>query len=748
MLRDAELLCQNRPVALRLGQQHHEVGVVQDCLDLPAGQQVFHVLRQGRGDAALFAEHLPHSHEVAGGEGVPEQDVELVKVAPRRNSIVEVGVHRRGHKVVGDVHGDLPQVFPQPLQHDAHHAGRQVHVGGVVKEVEGAGAVELQGRRHPLGLRLRLFQKFLVQVLEQGRFPVPDPQGQLPVHLPHTAVNDSFFNGLQSVLAAHHQLAQGEQEVRLHGQGALVPAQVKLDVHRVDMVGAVRGDLDYLPAQPPHQRGIFPHRVYDDDAVLGRQKHVDDLPFGRKTLAGAGGAEIEPVGRFQFFPVCHDDIVGEGVHAVVEGLPAHAELPGHKGHEDGGGAGGHAPLDLHLVMAQHQRGHITLLLLPVQPLDGAVIFLRDAIYREHVVLQPLAGGGEVDDGEGQQEHPLVAGLQVGEQVGGVLGERDEVRGQDVRVIPGPDRLFLLLHLHLVDVGHLALDGLDGLELVYRLDVHGDGELRVQLQNLPQQLVRELGRQDLQIRRRAPIAAHPEQAGLGEVKAPAGGDGVLGAKAGLGDVRPGEPERLPAAGVHLAVEHRQPFPSVQRIRLHPQSVEVSHHIGLHPLQPGAGLAQRTGRDAKGDVLGPVNAVVALGDLPLEHGHELAPDAVIGVLLGGDIHLVPAGAVGPAVDKGELERQGAVKVVEEGAPAAENSGLILAACHRVVDVLIFHGLGEQAAGELTHPVRVHRHIGDGLLGGHSPPAPAVSPCGLFSLRVCFLQSHPPFPSRPAG
>ena len=66
----------------------------------------------------------------------------------------------------------------------------------VVKEVQGAGAVELQRRRHPLCLRLRLLQKLLVQILEQGHFAVPDPQRQLTVHLPHTAVYHRFLNGL------------------------------------------------------------------------------------------------------------------------------------------------------------------------------------------------------------------------------------------------------------------------------------------------------------------------------------------------------------------------------------------------------------------------------------------------------------------------------------------------------------------------------------------------------------------------
>ena len=82
MLGNADLLCQDRAVTLGLGQQDHKIRVVQNGLDLPACQQILDILRQGRGDAALFAEHLPHGYKVAGGEGVPEQDVELVKVAP------------------------------------------------------------------------------------------------------------------------------------------------------------------------------------------------------------------------------------------------------------------------------------------------------------------------------------------------------------------------------------------------------------------------------------------------------------------------------------------------------------------------------------------------------------------------------------------------------------------------------------------------------------------------------------------
>ncbi|CCL63115.1 hypothetical protein BN182_3590017 [Clostridioides difficile E9] len=70
---------------------------------------------QRRGDAALFAEHLPHGHKVAGGQRVTEQHMELVKVAPSSQRLGVVGVHRRGDKLVGDVHGDLAEVFTHTL---------------------------------------------------------------------------------------------------------------------------------------------------------------------------------------------------------------------------------------------------------------------------------------------------------------------------------------------------------------------------------------------------------------------------------------------------------------------------------------------------------------------------------------------------------------------------------------------------------------------------------------------------------
>ena len=331
-------------------------------------------------------------------------------------------------------------------------------------------------------------------------------------------------------------------------------------------------------------------------------------------------------------------------------------------------------------------------------------------------------------------------MEVGQQGRRVLGVGNEIRGQDVRVVAAPGGLALLLHLHLVDVGDFALDRLDGLGLVDRLDVEGDGHFRVQLQQLQQELVGQLGGHDLQVGGRPPGLAHPEGAGLPEVEA-GGNNEIFRPHARLGDVPPGEAEGLPAPWVHLSVERLQSLPPIQGHGMYPQPLEVAHDVRLHPLQPGPGGGEVGGGNTKGDVLGAHDPVVAPGNLPFEHFRVLGPDAVKGILGRGNVHLIAAPATGAVVDEGELEGQGAVKVVQEGAPAAKDSRLILGACHRIIDVLIGDGLGIVAVPHLANAVFEHFHIGDGLLGGQGRPP--FTPCGaVFCCGVAFGQSAPPF------
>ena len=229
------------------------------------------------------------------------------------------------------------------------------------------------------------------------------------------------------------------------------------------MVGAVRGNLDHLSAQPANQRGIFAHRINNDNPILGNgQKDIEQFPLCRKGFSRARRAEVHSVGRLQLFAVSHNDIVGKGVHAIVEGLPVHPQLPCHKGDKNCRGAGCHTTLDLHFVVAEGQRGHKALLLLPVQPLEGAVVFLCDAAHGKHIVFQPLEGRGHIDYRKSQKEHPLVTGLEVSKKLRRILGKGNEVGRENVGIVPGPDSLPLFLHLHFSDVGDFSLDGFDSL----------------------------------------------------------------------------------------------------------------------------------------------------------------------------------------------------------------------------------------------------------------------------------------------
>ena len=160
---------------------------------------------------------------------------------------------------------------------------------------------------------------------------------------------------------------------------------------------------------------------------------------------------------------------------------------------------------------------------------------------------------------------------------------------------------------------------------------------------------------------------------------------------------------------------QPLPAVQGVGVYPQLFEVAHDVRLYTLQPWPGLGQRRGGNAKGDVLGADDTVIAPGNLPFEHIHILRPDAVKVIMGHGDIDLIAAPATGAVIDERELERQGAVKIVQERTPAVENRRLILGRCHGVVDVLIGDGFCVVAVPYPANAVFEHFHIGDGLLGG---------------------------------
>lgn len=74
---------------------------------------------------------------------------------------------------------------------------------------------------------------------------------------------------------------------------------------------------------------------------------------------------------------------------------------------------------------------------------------------------------------------------------------DKVGRQHVHVIAGADSLFLFFNLGFLNIRQLALDGLDCLGLIdgFYMDIHKQGT--VQIEEVGQYPVAQLGRADLQ-----------------------------------------------------------------------------------------------------------------------------------------------------------------------------------------------------------------------------------------------------------
>lgn len=107
--------------------------------------------------------------------------------------------------------------------------------------------------------------------------------------------------------------------------------------------------------------------VADDDIIVRHEECIADLTLCAERFAGAGGAEDQAIGVLQLFAVNHNQVVGQGVQAIIQAFFAVVEqLLCGKRHKNRCAAGGQPPLDLDLAVCQRQRRHKPLLLLKIK----------------------------------------------------------------------------------------------------------------------------------------------------------------------------------------------------------------------------------------------------------------------------------------------------------------------------------------------------------------------------------------------
>ena len=271
----------------------------------------------------------------------------------------------------------------------------------------------------------------------------------------------------------------------------------------------------------------------------------------------------------------------------------------------------------------------------------------------------------------------------------------------------------LFNFHLVEVSNLHLDALDGFRLINRADMKIDRDVAVHVEEVSQHPVIEFRREDLQEAHCADGLAHLEALAFTEVEG-SGRDEIFAAESRPGYHVKGEAERLVRVHVEHIMEHFQPFVAGQRLGLHTEGFEIIEDVRLNPIQLGLRHAQGVGLNAEGNVLALDEAVVALRELVLQHLGILAADVVELVILLRDVDLLLELAdARPLVDERELDKNRAVKVVQEVAPVLEDGRLVLVLGELIVDVVETDSLCIKTAVDLADAVAAHLHIGDGLL-----------------------------------
>ena len=190
----------------------------------------------------------------------------------------------------------------------------------------------------------------------------------------------------------------------------------------------------------------------------------------------------------------------------------------------------------------------------------------------------------------------------------------------------------------------------------------------------------------------------------------------------------------AVHVEQVVHEAQPLPSVQDAGGRAKAAEVVENIVLQMVQPGFRLPHGRRLDTEGQVFRFGQAVVALGQLGLQHLAVLGPDIVETIFLGRDADaMLKTLGVGGHIHKGKFKVHRRIEEIQKAAPLLENGRLVLLQCQLVIDVLELDGAGIIAVPHPAGAVGKHPLKGDGLLGSAGD---AVIAAGRFHDAVNLL------------
>ena len=189
-----------------------------------------------------------------------------------------------------------------------------------------------------------------------------------------------------------------------------------------------------------------------------------------------------------------------------------------------------------------------------------------------------------------------------------------------------------------------------------------------------------------------------------------------------------------------MEYPEPLLTGEGFGKNAHPFEIVQNVRFQPFQPGLGCFHGIGIDAEGEVFGFHQAVVAPGQLVLQHLGILLPDGVKFIPLVGNLNTVHEGILRSGeVQKGQLEPDGGIEVVQKVAPAVKDGLLVLVVGELVVDVPELDCLCKVGGCDLADAVRAEHLVGNAGLCGLALfiCSPGSFDCGLY--RFLFGQGQ---------
>ena len=380
-------------------------------------------------------------------------------------------------------------------------------------------------------------------------------------------------------------------------------------------------------------------------------------------------------------------------------------------------------------------------------------------------LQLLLRGRQMQHEEGHIEHSLIAALQILQEIFRRAAVSGEVRRENIQIVAATGGLLLLLYLHGVQIGDLALDHLDRLVLVDAADVHGDEKVSFHIHEIREDTILNLRGQYLQEGYRAVHFTYAETPRLAKLEGRRH-DKVLDGQAACREPIPFK-GKLSALRMEKAMQQRQPLLAVQHPCTRAHDLEAVQGVRLDPGKPCPRCRKIFRLNGQRDIFAFHKAVVAALILHLQDARGLHAHIVQRVALGVHAEQVSV-LVLMAAAQGHLHTDGGIIAVIEIAEAFKDIPLIVRPRKAVVDVLIGYGLGEKPVIQPAQTVRVQIPKWDAVLHGMGLAVALCLPDDGFNLlslrpreltlcgglrvfRFCrsFQQSPvPPFPVLPAA